>query len=362
MVNDDFASNPSTQPWSEAARRNNLRASAAFPLRHQGAVVGALTLYGRKCGTFDEEQVRLLEALSADVSYALDALSRERALRESEQSLREADQRKNEFLAVLSHELRNPLAPIRNSLFILDRAAPGSDQARRAKAVIDRQVEQLVRLVGGLLDATRINRGKVRIQRERFELSVLLRRALEDHRSIFEASGVELAARAASRPLWVRADAARVAQAVGNLLQNAVKFTGRGGQVVLAWDADETGSRAAIRVRDTGVGLTPGALSRLFQPFAQVESTLDRSRGGLGLGLALVKGLAELHGGTEQAHSDGLGKGAEFTVLLPLNLLAENVNPPAPAPAPAPAEGATAAEPATSTAAAPKSAPRERAV
>jgi PAS domain S-box-containing protein len=232
------------------------------------------------------------------------------------EALRDADRRKNEFLGMLSHELRNPLAPIRNSLYILGRAAPGGEQARRALAVIDRQVQHTTRLVDDLLDVTRITRGKVRLQRERLDLGELARRTAEDHRELFSKNGLRLEVRLAQEPAIVNADPTRIAQVIGNLLQNAVKFTPRGGETLLAVERGD--GFAAVTVRDTGAGIAPEVLPRLFEPFVQGESTLDRSTGGLGLGLALVKGLAELHGGTARAQSDGAGKGTTVSVRLPL--------------------------------------------
>jgi PAS domain S-box-containing protein len=239
--------------------------------------------------------------------------------RMAEESLREADRRKNEFLAVLSHELRNPLAPIRNSLFILERAAPGGDQARRAQAVINRQTGQLARLVDDLLDVTRITRNKIQLQRQRLDLNEVVQRTIEDQRSLFEASEVHLNLNPAPGRVLVNGDWNRLAQVVGNLLQNACKFTSRGGRVSASVLAEPASGQAVIRIADTGVGIAPEMLARLFQPFMQADATLDRSKGGLGLGLALVKGLIELHGGTVSAYSDGLGKGAEFVVRMPLD-------------------------------------------
>jgi PAS domain S-box-containing protein len=318
VVNDDFDVNPATRPWRAAALAHDLRASAAFPLRHQGAVVGALTLYGSVAGTFDQEQVRLLEALSADISYALDKMGQEQALKESERSLREADRRKDDFLAMLSHELRNPLAPIRSGIYILDRATPGGEQARRAQAVIDRQVTHLTRLVDDLLDVTRISRGKIRLQREPIDLAELVRRVVEDHRSAFVANNLDLGAAIPLDPIRVDADWTRVAQVMGNLLHNASKFTPAGGRVTVSVEADREIGQAVARVRDTGTGIEPEMLPRIFEPFTQAATTMDRSRGGLGLGLALVKGLVDLHQGQVAAYSDGLGKGSEFVVRLPL--------------------------------------------
>jgi two-component system CheB/CheR fusion protein len=223
-------------------------------------------------------------------------------------------------MAVLSHELRNPLAPITNSLYILDHAVPGGEQANRAQAVIGRQVGQLARLVDDLLDVTRISHNKIPLQRQRLDLNELVRRTLEDHRPQFEANEVLIELAPAPKPVLVSGDRNRLAQVVGNLLQNAAKFTGPGGRVRAIVSVDSEGKLAVVRVADTGVGMAPEMLARLFQPFSQADATLDRSKGGLGLGLALVKGLVELHGGTISAHSPGLGQGAEFVVRLPLAL------------------------------------------
>jgi PAS domain S-box-containing protein len=246
------------------------------------------------------------------VAFVLDISERKRA----EEALREADRRKDEFLAILSHELRNPLAPIRNSVYLLTRADPAGPQAARARQVIDRQTQHLTRLVDDLLDVTRISRGKIELQRVRLDLRDVVRKTADDVRSMFEQSGVELRLEHAAGPLWVDADPTRVAQVVGNLLHNAMKFTPHGGKVVVyAGPAD---GRAEVIVRDTGIGLDPAELNTLFEPFAQADRTLARSQGGLGLGLALVRGLVQQHGGQVSAHSEGAGRGAEFRVSLPL--------------------------------------------
>ncbi|MCC6558275.1 MAG: PAS domain-containing protein, partial [Polyangiaceae bacterium] len=242
----------------------------------------------------------------------------ELAIEEANERLREADQHKNEFLAMLSHELRNPLAPIRNSIYLLERAAPGGEQARRAQAVLDRQVGHLSRLIDDLLDVTRISSGKVRLQREVLDLREVVRRAVEDHRGAFAEAGVELEMPAAPEEVWVDGDGTRLSQVIGNLLQNAVKFTPRGGATTVLLEKDADRDRAAVRVRDTGHGIAPEILPRLFEPFTQADRTLERSRGGLGLGLALVKGLVEMHGGSVSASSGGPDDGATFTISLPL--------------------------------------------
>ncbi len=242
----------------------------------------------------------------------------EEALRKSEADLKEADRRKNEFLAMLSHELRNPLAPIRNSLTIMQRAVPGGDQARRAQQTIDRQTAHMTRLIDELLDVTRISRGKITLQRERLDLCDLVRRTAEDHRSLFAKEGVDLEVHTAAQPLWVDGDQTRLTQVLGNLLQNAAKFTARGGTASVSVEEDRAAGEALVRVRDTGVGVSAEMLAHVFEPFEQADKTLDRSGGGLGLGLTLVKSLVELHGGRVEGRSGGEGTGAEFMVRLPL--------------------------------------------
>jgi PAS domain S-box-containing protein len=266
-------------------------------------------------------QVSEIAGEPAIISSIIDISERTRAeaaLREANLQLAQADRRKSEFLAVLSHELRNPLAPIRNSIYLLGRVAPGGDQARRALAIIDRQTTQMVRLVDDLLDITRITRNKIRLQRERLDLGELVGQTIEDERSLFHARDVHLDHHAAPGKVWMDGDRSRLAQVVGNLLQNAAKFTGQGGSVTVSLSVEPDGQQAVLRVADTGVGLTPEMLGRLFVPFAQADTSLDRNQGGLGLGLALVKGLVELHGGQVSAASAGIGKGAEFIVRLPL--------------------------------------------
>ncbi len=248
------------------------------------------------------------------------------AMRDSEAALREADQRKSEFLGVLSHELRNPLAPIRNSIHLLDRVPAGSEQAARAKEVIRRQTDHLSRLVDDLLDVTRIARGKIELQRARLDLPGVVRQACEDHRSVFQARRLEIRTET-SAPAWIDGDETRIAQIVGNLLQNAAKFSVEGGAVTTRVGAVD--GVAEIRVSDQGIGMSPELLRRLFEPFVQADGGLARTKGGLGLGLALVKGLVELHGGSVSASSEGPGLGSEFVVRLPL---ATAPQPTAPAP------------------------------
>ena len=336
VVNDDFDANPLMSPWRESALRHGFRASAAFPLHRNGKAVGALTLYSKQRAVFDSEQVELLLALAADVSYALDAIEAERlrgeaerALRQSETELRDADARKNEFLAMLSHALRNPLAPIKNSLYVLAHVRGDAEQVQRAESVIERQVTHLTRLVDDLLDVTRITRGKIQLEKEQLDLDELVGRTVEDHRDLFARTGVKLTLRPSGARLRVNADRTRLAQVVGNVLQNAVKFTPKGGATTVSVERREDG-QAAVRVCDTGVGIAADIVPHLFEPFTQADRTLDRSQGGLGLGLALVKGLVEMHGGSVAVRSEGPGKGAEVEVVLP-TVTASAVTAPRPA-------------------------------
>ena len=330
VINDDFRTNPSTSPWREASLKHGLRASASFPLHRGGEIIGALTFYAESPGAFSAEQVKLLGSLCADVSFALEAMGHERlrgqaerALRESERSLREADRRKDEFLGMLSHELRNPLAPIRNAVYILQRADPGGAQAARARDVIERQSEHLTRLVDDLLDVTRIVRGKVEVRPSLLDLVETVRRAADDFRATLEERGLEFRTVLPPTEILARADATRITQVIGNLLHNAAKFTGRGDAVTLTLALADGG--AEIRVRDTGAGIEPEVLPHVFDAFVQGQHTLARSEGGLGLGLALVKGITELHGGSVRAESGGPGQGAELVVRLPLAAPADAV-------------------------------------
>ncbi len=277
----------------------------------QSSGSGMLLVTDKEQGEFTAEDESLLRQLATIASLALQHVEVRIALEES-------DRRKSEFLGMLSHELRNPLAPIRNSLFILERARPGGEQALRAKTVIGRQVSHLTRLVDDLLDVTRISRGKVHLQRELLDLCEVAHRAVEDYRSIFARNGLALQLQLPECPLWIRGDRTRIAQIIGNLLQNSAKFTEPGGSAAVAVEESQSLQQAVLRVRDTGVGIAPDMLPRIFEAFAQADTTLDRSKGGLGLGLALVKGLVEMHDGTVSVESGGLGTGAEFTVRLPL--------------------------------------------
>ncbi|WP_250500996.1 hybrid sensor histidine kinase/response regulator [Caballeronia sp. GAWG1-5s-s] len=236
-------------------------------------------------------------------------------LRAAQASLLEADRRKDEFLAMLSHELRNPLALIRNSLYLLERADPSGQQARNAREVIGRQVTQLTKLVDDLLDVTRIARGKIELRRTRLDLTALVRRSTEDYRALTQPPGIELQVVTEGPALIIEGDETRLSQVFANLMGNAAKFTPMGGRITVT--AQKRDGRALIDVIDSGVGIAPELLPVIFEPFTQARQDLARTEGGLGLGLALVKGVIALHGGHVAATSR-LGAGAKFTIELPL--------------------------------------------
>ena len=300
---------PDDQARVMAAIREAIRTKSIFELEHR-----VLRVDGSLGWTFSRAIPRL--DTNGEIVEWFGAASDVTERKDAENDLREADRRKTEFLAVLSHELRNPLAPIRNSIYLLERAAPGSEQAARAKAVVRRQTEHLTRLVDELLDVTRISRGKIDLHRTRVDVRDIVRQNCDDLHSLFEQGEIEMRLDLTFAPLWVDADATRITQAIGNLLQNALKFTPPGGKVVV--DVAGRDDRAEITVRDTGVGIEPGDLDRMFEPFAQADQGLARTQGGLGLGLALTRGLVELHGGSVRGHSKGKGSGSEFIVSLPL--------------------------------------------
>ncbi|MHB8129398.1 MAG: ATP-binding response regulator [Mobilitalea sp.] len=234
------------------------------------------------------------------------------------EKLHKLDQNKDKFLATLSHELRNPMASITMSLSLLDNVAPGGDQAKQALEIMKRQASQLSRLVDDLLEVTRINQNKIVLKKERIKLNELVNRVVEGFRYQFSNNEVSLDVDITSSSIFLDADPARLTQTLDNLIQNAAKFTKNGEKVLITMVKDEKKSEVIISIRDTGIGIQPELLSDLFQPFVQADRSLDRSRGGLGLGLSVVKGLVELHDGSVAVSSEGLGKGSEFTIRLPL--------------------------------------------
>ncbi len=241
----------------------------------------------------------------------------EEQLRQTLAELAEADRRKSEFLALLAHELRNPLAPISNAVQILRLSGGGDAQAVQATTeMMERQVGQLSRLVEDLLDVSRISQGKFECRMEQLELAPVVNQAVETARPRCEAEGHVVTATLPPEPIFLNGDPTRLVQVVGNLLNNACKFTPRGGRISLT--LGRAANQAVIRVRDTGIGIAADHIGRIFEMFTQVDPTLERSTGGLGIGLTLVKNLVEMHGGSVEAHSGGVGRGSEFVVRLPI--------------------------------------------
>jgi signal transduction histidine kinase/ActR/RegA family two-component response regulator len=257
------------------------------------------------------------EVRAAELDMALRKRTQEARRAElAEQSLREADRRKDDFLATLAHELRNPLAPLRNALELLKSADDDTTLIEEARCVMERQVNQMIRLVDDLLDVSRITKGKLQVRKKRVELAEVLSLAIETARPLIERSAHELIVTIPTGPVYVQADPTRLAQVIVNLLNNSAKFTDNGGRIWLT--AGRRGQEAVIAVRDTGIGIEPDYVPHLFTKFSQATPALERSHGGLGIGLSLVKGLVELHAGTIEVHSDGLGQGSQFTIYLPI--------------------------------------------
>ncbi len=303
LLNDAIARQP---PWSDlpvlllAGGRDDAAASAK-----------ALQLLGNV--TLLERPIRL-GTLASAVRTALRARQRQYQARVHFREREEADQRKDEFLATLAHELRNPLAPIRNAVQIM-RLSDGTPAAALSE-MMERQVGQMVRLVDDLLEVSRITRGKIELRKSRVALAAVLEAAVETSRPLIESSHHELAVRLPAQPLYLDADATRLAQVFANLLNNAAKYTDPGGRISL--DAAGEGEQVLVTVRDSGMGIVASALPRVFDMFVQIHQATDRAQGGLGIGLTLVRRLVEMHGGTVDAHSEGIGKGSEFSVRLPL--------------------------------------------
>lgn len=305
-------------------RSLGLKSYICVPLTASGEVIGVLTFATAESGHGYTD---------ADLTLATDLANRAAVAVENTrlyQALREADRRKDEFLATLAHELRNPLAPIRNSLQILKMPRVDTETVERSRDMMERQVHHLVRLVDDLLDVSRVMRGKIELRLEQVELASVVARAVETVQPLVESRGHDLSVRLPPESLPLKADPVRLAQVVGNLLTNATKYTEPGGRIWLTAERDR--DTAVLRVRDSGIGIAPYMLARIFELFVQVDHAATRSQGGLGIGLTLVKNLVEMHNGTVEARSGGLGKGSEFIVRLPLSaqVLAEDHRPDAP--------------------------------
>ncbi len=308
-----------------------------IPFHSEGKPVGTVWIIAHdETRKFDAEDLRVLTSLSRSaatayrvlVSHAfeLEITARreiDRRLetelverRRTEATLREADRRKDEFLATLAHELRNPLAPVRNAVQILKMKGSQNTEVRWAQDVIDRQIQQMSRLIDDLLDVSRIHRDRMELRREPVELARIIHGAVETCRPFVDECGHALTVTLPEAPVRVHADVTRMSQVLSNLLNNAAKYSDRGGRIHLR--AERDGESVVIAVSDGGIGIAPEMLPRIFDPFTQADRSLERTRGGLGIGLTLVKRIVEMHGGSVSASSDGDGKGSEFSVRLPI--------------------------------------------
>jgi signal transduction histidine kinase len=294
--------------------------TVCYPLRIAERTLGALALV--YAGSFIPQDLVTLQELVSRAAIALDnarlysSLQREIVRsRQAEESLQDANRRKDEFLAMLSHELRNPLAPIRNAVEVIRRVAPSEPKLNMARDVVDRQVSLLARLVEELLDVSRISQGKIQLKKEPVELARIVAHAVETARPLIDTRNQTLTVSVPAASVWLSADFARLSQVVSNLLNNASKYTGEGGRIEISASAEE--GEAKIVVRDNGAGIEPQLLPKVFDLFVQGDRALDRGQGGLGIGLTLVKRLVELHQGRVEVASEGPGRGATFTVLLP---------------------------------------------
>jgi signal transduction histidine kinase/ActR/RegA family two-component response regulator len=293
----------------EAARALGWRATWVVPMAVSGRTLGTLAFAASDpARSVGPAEVALAEELGRRAATALDHARLYHRLEES-------DRRRNEFLAMLAHELRNPLAPVRNALYLMQRNPADVNSVAWARDVIARQVGQLAQLIDALLEVSRVTRGKVQLHKEQLDVGGLVARVVETVRPLMEARRHQVTVELPLAPLRAEADPLRLEQMLVNLLDNAAKYTPPGGRVAVG--VERAGDAAVIRVTDNGDGIAPDVLPRVFELFEQADRTLDRSQGGLGLGLTLVKKLAELHGGDATARSPGLGRGSTFTISIP---------------------------------------------
>ncbi|MFN3651438.1 MAG: GAF domain-containing protein [Armatimonadota bacterium] len=304
------------RPETELMRDLGLTAYACHPLIAAERLIGTLSFGTSRKPAFTPEDLELLGTVCDQVAAALERVRLSQELERRALALEEADRRKDEFLATLAHELRNPLAGIANATYVLDQIPVADEQRPRLRGVIRRQTEHLSRMVDDLLDLSRITHGKIELRREPVDFAAVIRQAIETTRPFIQTRLHELSGTLPAEPIWVLGDPTRLEQVVNNLLNNAAKYTDPGGHISLAVTRDD--AQVVLRVRDNGIGIAPELLPHIFELFIQAEQKLDRAPGGLGIGLTLVHRLVELHGGTVRAFSQGIGAGSEFVVRLPL--------------------------------------------
>jgi PAS domain S-box-containing protein len=312
ITDDMLAASARDERHLQLIRSLGLKSYICVPLVVAGKAFGVLTFATAESGRrYSEGDLALATDLAQRAAVAIENT-------QLYQALRDADRRKDEFLATLAHELRNPLAPLRNGLEVMKLAKGDADATEQVRTMMERQLSQMVHLVDDLLDLSRISRGKIELRKERVELAKVVQHAVETSRPLIEAGGHHLTISMPPGPIYVDADVTRLAQVFSNLLNNAAKYTERGGQIHL--NILRQGQKAVVSVRDNGLGIPPAMLPHVFEMFTQVDRNLERSQGGLGIGLSIVKRLVEMHGGDVEVKSDGHGRGSEFTVRLPIVL------------------------------------------
>jgi PAS domain S-box-containing protein len=311
VIIENIESDPVAGAGTDAARLGGYRASFSIPLMARGGgIMGVVVSFFQEPHRPSQRQVELVEQY---VLRASDAIANARC----HLAVRESDRRKEEFFAALAHELRSPLAAVRDWAQLLRPGPEVAETMGEAREVIIRQAGIMSRLVDDLLDAARMCRGAIALRKEAVDVAALVARTAADLRPLIESRGQQLEVALLAGPTWLEADPRRLGQILTNLLTNAAKYTDPGGRIDLIASNDREAGEIVLRVRDTGIGLAPEALSHIFELFAQAVPNRDRARGGLGIGLALVKTLVELHGGTVTADSPGPGRGSEFVVRLP---------------------------------------------
>jgi len=272
---------------------------------------------GRLDATILERSIRYaIQQARYEAELKKQVAARTKDLEIANAALKDADRRKNQFLATLAHELRNPLAPIRNALQIMKIAKDNPTVIEQSRAIVERQVRHMIRHIDDLLDISRITRGKLVLQFASIDIHEAIAAAIETSEPVLDEAQVTLELHVSEEPIIVHGDRLRLGQVFANLLNNAAKYTEPGGKVMISSSQD--GEHAVVHVKDTGLGIPAEVLPQVFKPFTQVNRTLSRSQGGLGIGLALVEQIVQLHGGIVTAYSEGVGKGAEFIVRLPL--------------------------------------------
>ncbi len=317
IIIEDVETADAYAPYREIARAAGYRALVAAPLAGaDGTWLGVISTHFRSVHRPTAQELNRLDLYLRHASDFIQRCKLDQVLRKSEEALREADRRKDEFLALLAHELRNPLAPIRYALATAKKAGRTSEQQRRTEEVMERQVTHMSRLLDDLLDISRITHGTLELKKSHIELTSVIGAAIETARPVIDSKHHQLSLDLPRQAVQIEADAVRLAQVFANLLINAGKYTDPGGQIELRARQEE--HEVIITVRDSGIGIAPEMMPRLFTLFAQAGAAQGRKQDGLGVGLSLVRGLVALHGGTVEARSEGAGRGSEFTVRLPV--------------------------------------------